>query len=285
MDKNTGMIRSLYRVTEYPLDLSDPIYREYPFLKLGVAGSVQYYAEKLIPVVQEIRTANPGYSRWVLTAPPYHGLPAAANLLCWDIHQRLQHLEPATQISVVNLRKAPEDTVLANAKDFSNYNDYSKYTWEERSALKRKHQFSGREEDFRNSGIIFINDINVTGSGHKYISEAFAAVYPDKLNWLYIIDCDEAVGRAVPQLENEINSFRIKTLRDFGAVLAREDIRHTAKCISKLFTYTTAELEQLLAMLDHSQRSGLWSAVLEEGLYHGEFFKDKMTVLHACCAA
>jgi hypothetical protein len=286
MGENTGVIRTLYRLTEYPPDLSNPVYREYPLLKLGVAGAVQYYAGKLTPVVEEIMTANPGYSRWVLTAPPYHGLPAAANLLCWDIYKRLEYQGTAARnISVVNLKKAREDTVLENAKDFSNYNDYSKYTWEERLTLKRKHQFPGKEEDFCGRGIVFINDINVTGSGHAYISKAFAEIYPGKLNWLYIIDCDEAVGRTMPQLENEINNFTIKTLHDFGTVLARDDIRHTAKCISKLFTYSTGELEQLLAMMNPGQRSRLWDAVLEEGLYHGDFFKEKMELLRIRCTA
>jgi len=284
MVKNAD-IWSLYRVTEYPLDLSNPVYSEYPFLKLGVAGSVRHYAEKLTPVVQEIIAAHPGYTGWVLTAPPCHRLPAAANLLCWDIYKRLQHLAPARNISVVDLKRPPGDTVLENAKDFSNYNDYSKYTWQERAALKSKHDFLVREENFRNRGIVFINDINVTGSGLAYISETFATVYPDPLHWVYIIDCDESVGRAWPQLENEINSFAIPTLRDFGAVLAREDIRHTAKCISKLFTYSVDELEQLLAMLGQDQRSRLWNAVLEEGLYHGEFFKEKLDLLRAHCIA
>jgi hypothetical protein len=139
----------------------------------------------------------------------------------------------------------------------------------------RKNQFSIKEEDFCNRGIVFINDINVTGASQDYISHVFAAIYPGKINWLYIIDCDKTVGRKDPQLENEINNANIKTVADFGAILSRDDIRHTAKCISKIFSYSIAELEQLTAMLDDEQKLRIWNAVQEENLYQSVVFNDK----------
>lgn len=282
MAKDSEVIHSLYQITEWPLDLNHPVYKEYPTLKLGLGSSVQYYAEKLTPLVAEIIRANSKYSDWALTAAPCHQIPAAANLLCWDIYERLKRRSMfAPRLSLVNLKKAREDTVIENAKDFSNYHDYSKYTWEERLKLKRKHNFLVNKEDFRNRGIIFINDINVTGTGQDYIRQVFAPVYQDTINWVYIIDCDKSIGRNEPQLENTINNFKIKTVLDFAAILAREDIRHTAKCISKIFTYGYEELEQLLAVLNRNQKIKLWDAIQEEGLYHGDLFKEKIALLRA----
>ncbi|MFN0213871.1 MAG: phosphoribosyltransferase family protein [Saprospiraceae bacterium] len=274
----TKSIHSIHQITSYPLDLSGVIYQEYPFLKLGVVSSVQHYAEILMPVVEEIMAANPQYTSWVLTSPPRHRLPAAANLLCWAVYEGLKNKSKiAAPISLLDLHNQREEKLsLKNAQDFNNYNDYSKYSWEDRLKLKRKHNFVIKEEDFIGQGIVFINDINVTGAGQEYIRQIFSTVYPYEVNWVYILDCDPSVGRKEPQLESEINNFKILTIQDFATVLALDDISFTTKCISKLFSYNTGEIEQILSLLNEKQKTKLWSAVVAEELYDTDFFKDKM---------
>lgn len=276
------MARSLYQIREWPLDLSLAVYQEYPFFKLGVAASVQYYAERLAPLLEEIMVAKSHYSRWVLTGPRFYRIPTAANLLCWAIFEVLKPKNsPARTVSVVNLYK-PKLT-LETAGDFSQYNDYSKYAWEDRLKLMREHQIPVNGEDFEGCGVVFIDDINVTGTKQENMRDAFAGVYPNDLNWLYIVDCEQSIGRKEPQLESQINNFKIKSALDFGAILARNEIQYTTKCLSKVFTYSVDELTQMLPMLESGQRSRLWAALMEEDLYRGDFFKEKMDLMQRQC--
>jgi PRTase ComF-like len=285
MFENKEIVRSLHQLTDYPPDLSHPIYREYPFFKLGVKNGVEYFSERLTPIVEEIMAANPDYSSWVLTSPPSHRIPTAANLLCHDIFERMKNKKDTWyNLSLVKLYNFREEgNIDENARDFSNFSSYSSYSWEERLVIIRKNKFIINEENFRDCGIVFINDINVTGSSQEYISQVFAKVYPYKINWLYIIDCDKTTGRKDPQLEYEINNANINTLDDFAAILDRDDIRHTAKCISKLFSCSIAELAQLPGMLNRSHASRLWNSIQQEDLYQGDIFKEKMELIRRIC--
>jgi len=278
MTKNADAIRSLYQFSEYPLDLSHPVCKEYPLLKLGVASSVQYFAAMLTPVVVEIMDANPTHTSWVLTAPPSRRIPTAAILLSLEIYERLKRNYP--DLSLVQLyNNREEGSIHENARDLNTFSGYSRYTWKERKELIQRNQFVIEEDDFRNRGIVFINDINVTGASQEHISEVFSSVYPDKVNWLYIIDCDKGIGRKHPHLENELNNIDIHTVQDFAAILAKKDIQYTAKCISKLFSYEPGELEQLLVLLSPDKKLKLWDAISREDLYQGDFFKEKRQLL------
>lgn len=278
-------VLSLHQLTEYPPDINDPLYTEYSFFKLGVMSGVQYFTKMLIRFVEDIIAANPEYENWVLTAPPNRGLPTAANLLAGSIYKSLNQKNTGVEnISVVKLYNISYDgPIEENAGDFRNFSGYSRYSWEERLKIIHKNQFVIKPEDFQERGVIFINDINVTGASQEYFRSAFAKVYPGNINWLYIIDCDKSFGRKYPQLENEINNLVIKSLNDFVSILAREDIQHTAKCISKIFSYNNSEIEQLLGMLNQSQRSGLWESIQLEALYQADIFKKKMELIGRFC--
>ncbi len=277
-------IWSLHRIIEYPLNFNDPIYRQYPLLKHGLTSSVKYFAQKLTPLAETIMRENANYLSWVLTAPSYYKIPAAANLLCHELLKNLQSIySDRYNISILDLEKSPEDTVLENENDFSLYNDYSKFTWEQREGMKEKHRFLKSNKDLKDSGIIFINDINVTGSSREYLSKLFATFYTGKINWLYIIDCNETVGRSVPQLENEVNNFTIDSAKAFGTLLSNQTIIHTSKCISKLFTYNSTDLELILSMLNPKQLENLWETVQFARIYQTDLFKEPMTILRKVC--
>lgn len=282
MTSTTHTTYALHRITQMPLDFSEAIYQEYPLLKLGVSRAVAHYAKLLLPFTRQIMDNHPQYQDWVLTAPPYDGAPAAANLMCWEIHNALLSIIPAEQsVSVVNLYKDEPDREIKTAQDFSNYNDYSKYSAAERRQLKSKHRFVLRENDFKNKGIIFINDINVTGTGQEYIRQSFARFYPDSLHFVYIINCDRRIGEAHPQLENSINNFTIKTVEDFGRILSSEKMQYTAKCISKIFTYDLSDLETLLSMLDRKTVAVILDGIVSEKRYEGGYFKEKLDLVRS----
>jgi len=278
------IIHSLYQFRDYPLDLIRPLCREYALLKLGVSHSVQYFADQLLPAVERIIADNPQYESWVLTAPPASRLPTAAILLSGSICTSLQSKYPGGRFSMVRLyNQQTENSMDGNARHLLQFSQYSRSNWADRIALIRKNHFEISPEDFEGRGIIFINDINVTGASQEHINEVFASVFPDKVNWLYIIDCDKGMGRKHPHLENELNNIGIQSVKDFAAILAEYDMRHTAKCISKLFSYNLDELEQLLDCLNADQKNRLWAAIQTEYLYEGDVYVEKRTLLGKHC--
>lgn len=273
---------ALHQITQFPLDFSVAIYQQYPYLKLGCENAVDHYANLLLPQVKQVIIENPHHGNWVLTAPPFDGAPAAANLLSWKIYDLLlSELANEISLSKVNLYKDEPDRQINNARDFSNYNDYSRYSAEERRQLKNKHRFVVNEGDFQDKGILFINDINVTGTGQTYLRKSFASFYPDTIHFVYIINCDKRVGERHPQLENAINNHKIKTVEDFGRILGSEKMRYTAKCISKIFTYDLSELKKLFSMLDRKAVWNIHKAILIEKRYEGEYFREKMDLIRS----
>jgi len=285
MTSTPDILHSLYQFRDYPLDWNRPLCREYALLKLGVTHSVQYFAEQLLPAVERIIADNPRYESWVLTAPPAGRLPTAAILLSSSICTLLQSKYPDSgRFSMVRLyNQRTENSIDGNARHLLQFSQYSRTDWADRIALIRKNHFEISPEDFEGRGIIFINDINVTGASQEHISEVFSSAYPDKVHWLYIIDCDKEMGRKHPHLENELNNIGIQSVKDFVAILAEYDMRHTAKCISKLFSYNLDELEQLLEYLNDDHKNKIWAAIQMEYLYEGDVYLEKRTLLSKHC--
>ena len=121
---------SLRRVTELPLDLDDPVYAHYSTLKLGVAASVAHYAGLLLPLVRRVIDGDQGCRDWVLTAPAYDALPAAANLLCEAVEASLRGtLPPGIGVRRADIRQHRVDP---GHPELSRAYRYSRLPWSER---------------------------------------------------------------------------------------------------------------------------------------------------------
>ena len=250
-------------------------------MKLGLEQSVGYFANLLLPLAERMVAAQPQHDSWVLTAPPASHLPTAAILLsqriCALLQDKYQGTKRFSTVRLYNLRAGT--SIHDDALDLQRFGQYSRSEWSDRLALIRQNRFEVRADDFKGRGIIFVNDINVTGASQEHISQVFAAAFPDKVNWLYIIDCEKEMGRKHPHLENELNNAGIGTVHEFAAALALNGMRHTAKCISKLFSYEPAALARLLEMLDAASKTRLWEAVKMEPLYEGAVYGQKRELL------
>lgn len=254
-------------------------------MKLGLDQSVGYFANLLLPLAERMVAAQPQYGSWVLTAPPASHLPTAAILLsqriCALLQGKYQRTKRFSTVRLYNLRASA--SIHDDALDLQRFSQYSRSEWADRLALIRQNYFEVRADDFKGHGILFVNDINVTGASQEHISQVFAEAFPDEVNWLYIIDCEKEMGRKYPYLENELNNAGIGTVDEFAAVLALNGMRHTAKCISKLFSYEPVVLSRLLERLDGATQKRLWEAVQTEPLYEGAVYGEKRELLRAYC--
>jgi len=244
-------------------------------MKFGVRESVQFYLNLLLPLAGEIMASRPESTQWVVTAPPLYVIPSAANLLAWEISRHLS-------VRVVDLRYALPDPQLT--RHDLHGGDYSNSDVEQRTRNRQRlHEGAWAPridpEDFRDRAVLFINDINVTGTQQEFIRRTLESVHPASIDCLYVIQVEPDLGRANPEIEYWLNHLHLDTFEDFAEIMARADIDYTARCFHRLFGYSLAQLEPLLRSMDPARRERLDQLVTREGSYSGEGNKSKRALL------
>jgi hypothetical protein len=249
-------------------------------MKFGHRESLRHYAELLAPIaLRWIAEAEP--RDWVLTSPPRIGLPCGANLLCEEVYGIVtKALPPGTRLIFDPMETRQVRVPFEREADFHSYNDYSKKDLDSR----RSFRMAGEEactydlSNFTGRRAIFLNDINVTGTQLESMEEILGGEVAS-LDFLLIVDVDKDVGCAFPQLESEINTSKFSSLDELVCFLKDGEFRCTGKLISRLLAYETGDLENILAALGCRKRDAIYRAILEEGLYGGALFAEKMEVV------
>ncbi|HET9766852.1 MAG TPA: phosphoribosyltransferase family protein [Thermoanaerobaculia bacterium] len=277
---------ALHHITALPLDLEDPFYARYTLLKLGVAEGVDFYATRLADVVEDWLARQTEASEWVLTAPAYHAIPAAANLLCADVHALLAGRLPApAAVSMVELRHERIDAAALGARELQRWEDYSRLGWNERVASRaRSDSLTIEDRTFAGRAVLFVNDINVTGAQRRGMAAYFQRVEVARVVWVSVIDVDEAVGRREPQLEFALNTSRRLSVKELAEVLTRPGTRFTSKCMGRIFAFEPEEMERFLTALGANLRATVLRLALAEGRFDGTDCAEKMALLRAACA-
>ncbi len=271
------MLSALHTVTTYPPDLSDPIFAHYPAMKFGGREAVRHFAQALAPAARRLIAQSDGRD-WVLTSPILQGLPCGANLVCAALHGILAGTLPdgiALKLETLDVR-AP--VPIEDALGFERYNEYSKLDLETRRALHPDPApDSGCEgERFADRSVIFVNDINVTGTQMRWVGKLPRLARVKTLDWLLILDVESEVGRRFPQLESEINASRLAGRDALVAFLRTSDLDGTGKLVARLLSYDAAALGGIFRTLDVDRRRQLHRAILEEGIYGTDLFRDKL---------
>jgi hypothetical protein len=275
-----GVLSALYTIDTYPFDLSEPVFAHYPAMKFGHRESVRHFAALLAPSALR-RFAEAGDRDWVLTSPPRHGLPCGANFVCRDLYDILAgSLPQGTRLTLDLLETRQARAPFDNEADFRRFNDYSKQDLDSRRAFR----MGGDEtctydlSNFADRRAIFVNDINVTGTQLESMEKILGGVVMS-LDFLLIVNVDRDVGRAFPQLESEINTSGLSGLDELVCFLRDCEFRCTGKLISRLLAHEPGELERILTAMPRAKRDAIHGAILEEGLYGGALFAQKMDVV------
>lgn len=258
---------ALHTIRSLPLDADFPLFRHYPAMKMGVRESVAFYARLLVPLAEEIIASEPETVEWVITAPPLYVIPSGANLVAWEVHRILAGRMP--RIRMVDLRYTDANPLTGATAE------YSRAGIDER-IRNRQGLHEGKcaprpdPADFEGRAVLFVNDINVTGTQQHFVQRTLEPLRPASLHWLYIVQVAPELGRSNPEVEYALNHLRHRSFEEFAEIVTSADIDFTTRCISRLLDYPLETLEPLLRALDEPRRKRLGQLMADEGAYRGE---------------
>lgn len=268
---------SLHHIASLPFDRSAPVLAAYPGLKLGVARSVRHYADRLTPPVRAITDTGPDAGRWVVTAPPVAAdTPAAANLLCWELHRQSAG---GTAMTLVDILLGDPPGARMDWKDPGKPLDYARLDFADR--VRERDRFSRHLVEhtaFRGRPVLFVNDICVTGAQQRSMERYFRRVGARRVHWLYVVTVEPAVGRSNPTIEWEIN---FVPFRELVRLLTREEIAFTGKCVQRLMHLTERELAAVLDALSQERRVRLLELAVLNGFGELDAFAANFDLLRA----
>jgi hypothetical protein len=274
---------ALHTIASAPLDADVPLLQQYPAMKLGVRESVLYYAARLVPLAERAIAAQPECMQWVLTSPPLRAIPAAANLLAAEVHRRLGERVS----SGVSIREAQLRYLLADPQgtfDRGQGHEYSKSGVEER--VRNQQRIYGGEAGprvdpgiFRDRAVLFVNDINVTGTQQNFVRQALETAGPAGIHWLYVVEIEAGLGRSHPELEHALNSLRLGTFEELAALVMQAEVDVTARCVARLLAGSAEQLRALAGSLSKRRRDELVSLAIAEGAYESAEDRAKLALL------
>lgn len=281
-----GMIYALEEINSFPVTFDHPLFRHYPAMKLGKSEAVDFYSYPLAH--QTIAILNHDFQeygqnhQWLLTAPAFFHLPAAANLLARKVHSLLQ--QQGITIDLVEPRLQQEQIQIRTQDEINNYYNYSKNTLQQRIAERQRVQQTTDthilQPLFKEKSVIVINDINVTGTQQHFMRKRFAELGVKACHWLYIFTIDRTLAERNPEIEFQINNSQLLHIDDFAKLLINPETQHTARCMGRFFNESHENFCYLVSKLDTKLRNRLYQLALQEGRYNNEFFNAKMEILN-----
>jgi hypothetical protein len=183
-------------------------------------------------------------------------------------------------LSLERLRVETDNLEIKDAESLNSYHNYSTFTQQERSQLYENAPGPLFElGDFRGRSIIFVNDINVTGTHQRYMEKAFAKVDSPQICWLYVLTINREIAAAEPEVEYAINHSRLASFEEFAALLATQNLEYTSRCITRLLSYELSQLEKLFQMLGSDRKQAILELALAEGRFSGDYFREKIDLL------
>jgi hypothetical protein len=275
-----AFVHCLRPIETWPFDATDAFFACYPAMKLGVVEAAEHYAHQLVPLVVDLIASELAVRSWVATAPQRVVLPAGANLLCELLVRGVEPLLPdGTTLGLVDIVEEAAERSIADLGQLRRYNDYSRMPVAERQAAYARRGLVLPREDFAGKGVIYINDINVTGTQLRFLQQRFPEVEPAVVHFVYLISCVPEVGRSYPQLEAEINGFDRMDAAARSRILSRRDLRHTAKCLSTLMALPYEAFAETVALLSTEVAAGLRRVYDIEARFEGPLFSSRLALL------
>ena len=272
------MLRALHTITAYPPDLRNPVFARYPAMKYGELHAIDHYATLLAPVANSMM-ARTRRSSWVMVSPPVRNLPSGANLLCERLHGLVRQAWPQRTIAMEPLKLVDQSRPFRNEAEFDAYGDYARLDYETRRDLQyAEDEVVYDRPALQDRHVLFVNDINVTGSQLRWLRGVLGKAKPRAIHCLLIANTVSRVGRRFPHLESEINGSRLGDPEELASFLRKADLRYTGKLVARLLALGAEGLGYVFRSIDHARRRRIIDAMFKDGAYARDFVKEKLAL-------
>ncbi|MBC3872755.1 phosphoribosyltransferase family protein [Undibacterium flavidum] len=280
----------LEEIRSRDLPLAQDLYRLYPGMKFGLLENIDFFSakltekltNKLTPILNQGSTSlHTNSKEWIITAPAFYHLPAAANLLAINIHRRLQQAGFNIRLIVPTLYQDP--ALVGDSQTFSMSNNYSKHSRELRYAHRLQY-YRVRDEanlraQFHNQQVIVINDIYVTGIQQMIMQQLFDHWQIASCDWLYIFKVEETLAQQYPELEYQLNTSQYKDLSSYAALLNKTELHLTKRCVAHLLEQELNDFKYLMMQLNPNIQAKLKHDIRHEWPECKALFAEKLATI------
>lgn len=277
-------MHALARIRGLGLPLDEPLVAHYPAMKLGGFAAVAFFADLISERVQSVMDGrDPGGRKvWLITSPPFFHLPSAANLLAERVYEILQRRR-THRVEFTELRLKAAARQHVGEQSVRRTLDYSRSSQRdraiERQAVLARIETEGLSARLAGREVLFINDINVTGTQQASLEEVLSPLGVRESDWFYIFDVERALAQAHPELEHRINTFPRQDRENWISLMNQAGTRPTARCLSRLLLTGMEEFASLLSELQPAVLRSLHTLAVAEGRFEAPEFDGKMALL------
>ena len=196
--------------------------------------------------------SNPG--QWVLATTGYSMSKPSIVPLARKLSAKLG-IEYVSVRAVRKNRKSGKPLIYADLK-----------TSEAREAVQEMYEYClESDQSYEGKNVIFIDDFFASGSALKKINTILVNKYQMRIAGNFVIISIASMGTRDPAVEDEINSFliRSKPLEEIAKLLNRKDTTITRYTVTSLFQMEMPEFRALVALLNDFFLSKLFIAAIQ----------------------
>ena len=266
---------ALCEIARLPTRVEGTPLAAYGRFKVGESAAVDRYASLLVEPLAAVISSMPGTRRWILSAPPVRGLPAAANLLCTRVQPLLARELPGIDLRSVFLDRAPLGARFLDShyggRDVSSRREYLQdvsRSWSQPPVLEGAH-------------VLFVNDVHVTGSQEAELRRHHLRSGAETLHWQYVFSVVADTPEAAAQLEAPLNQVALSSDSAFIDLLRRSSFTITTKFLWRLFALDIARFERAVETLGAEQCTEILRLLRAEAVPAQGPLVDRVAVLRA----
>lgn len=155
--------------------------------------------------------------------------------------------------------------------------DYASMTVEDRERAMKENQLEiggATSEQITGRDVIIIDDIRITGSHEHALACQLGKVGVRRALFGYVAVMDQATAMGNPELENQINSSKIKHVGDILPFIESDDFRLNARTCKFILGSNFEDLDTFFSEMPLRSARSILGAMIADGYHKNEKFAD-----------
>lgn len=202
---------------------------DYSLFKFGDDEVASRFGEQLAKgFIDDVLAKDPKHAQLVIISSPYSFIPTATFAMKEHFVFKLNHWLADEGLPVVQETKVHRNVTYKE--------DYGALTAEERLSLISNDSFHIDAEFLKGKGLVFLDDIKITGSHERMISKMINEY--GLQNDVYMLYFAELTNSAIhPNIENYLNYHEVKNIFDLHKIINSGHFRINTRLVKYILNY------------------------------------------------